>query len=163
MRCITYLKTLGSIALVSACGDDNPTGPVTEPFTATFEATQGAAPGGRCPVLTVTITGSGEADPGGPFTLQQSHCADPTGANPLEATNGQFTFTFESGATLTGTYVDLLVPTATPGVFALDGVATFTGGSGEFAGASGTADATGTVNLQTGEAADLALNGTITH
>jgi hypothetical protein len=70
---------------------------------------------------------------------------------------------FASGATLTGTYVDLLVPAATPGLFNLDGVATFTGGTGEFAGASGMADATGTLNLQTGEATGLALSGTITH
>jgi hypothetical protein len=163
MRGITYLMALGSIALVSACGDDNPTGPVTEPFSATFEAEQVAARGGRCPALTITITGSGEADPGGPFTTVQSHCANPAGPNPLEATDGQFTFTFESGATLVGTYVDLLVPTATPGVFALNGLATFTGGTGEFASATGTADASGMLNLQTGEATDLALNGTITH
>ena len=160
---ITSVMSLGFAALLStACDDDNPTGPVTEPFSATFEADQVAAPGGRCPALTVSITGSGQAEPGGAFTIEQSHCVDPVGSNPLEVTDGRFTFTFASGATLTGTYVDLLVPTATPGVFNLDGDATFTGGTREFAGASGTANATGTVNLQTGEATGLALNGTIT-
>jgi hypothetical protein len=148
--------------LAAACGDD-PTGPTTEPFSASFTAQQAAAPGGRCPALTVTITGSGEADPGGAFTTAQSHCVDPSGANPLAATDGQFTFTFASGATLTGTYVDMLVPTATPGVFNLNGQATFAGGTGEFANASGSANATGTVNLQTGEATGLALTGTIIH
>ena len=162
MRPTPYLTAIGLTLLLSSCGDDDPTGPVTEPFTATFEAEQVAAPGGRCPALTVTITGSGQADPGGSFTTEQSHCVDPVGPNPLEATDGRFTFTFENGATLVGTYVDLLVPTATAGVFALDGLATFTGGTGEFAGASGTANATGTLNLQTGQATDLALSGTIT-
>ena len=160
---ITLAISLGFAALLSTgCGDDNPTGPVTEPFTASFTAEQSAAPGGRCPALTVSITGSGQAQPGGAFTTEQSHCVDPGGANPLAATEGQFTFTFASGATLTGSYTDLLVPTATPGVFHLDGAASFTGGSGEFAGASGSAEATGTLNLQTGEATGLGLTGTIT-
>jgi len=162
MRDITCFMTLASLALSSACSDD-PTGPRTEPFTASFEADQVAAPGGRCPALTVTITGSGQAEPGGPFTTAQSHCVDPAGPNPLSATEGQFSFIFASGATLTGTYVAVFVPTATEGVFSIDGLATFTGGTGEFASPSGTADATGTLNLQTGEATGLGLTGTITH
>jgi len=162
MRDITRFMTLASLALSSACGDD-PTGPRTEPFTAPFTADQVVAPGGRCPALTVTVTGSGEAEPGGPFTTAQSHCVDPAGPNPLGVTEGQFTFTFASGATLSGTYVAVLVPTATEGVFSIDGLATFISGSGEFASPSGTADATGTLNLQTGEATGLALTGTITH
>jgi hypothetical protein len=161
---ITLVTFLGFAALLStACGDDDPTGPTTEPFTASFTAEQVAAPGGRCPALTVSITGSGEAEPGGAFTIEQSHCVDPAGPNPLAVAEGQFTFTFASGATLTGTYTDVLVPTETAGVFNLNGAATFTGGTGEFAGASGSANATGTVNLLTGEASGLALTGTITH
>ena len=161
---ITLVVSLGTAALLAtACGDDNPTGPVTEPFTATFTAEQVVAPGGRCPALTVSITGSGQAEPGGAFTTAQSHCVDPEGANPLAVSDGQLTLTFSSGSTLTGTYTDVLLPTATPGVFNLDGALTFTGGTGEFAGASGSAHATGTLNLQTGEATGLALNGTITH
>lgn len=100
--------------------------------------------------------------PGGAFTTSQSHCVNPQGPTPLAFTDGHFTFTFNGGSTLSGTYGGVLAPTPTPNVFTIDGDAVFTSGTGEFAGARGTAEATGTLNIQTGAASVGTLTGTIT-
>ena len=65
------------------------------------------ATGGRCPGPTGTVTGSGEATPGGPFTFEGSHCLEPQPGDSftrpfIRLTDGRFAFNFVSGATLTG-------------------------------------------------------------
>jgi hypothetical protein len=123
------------------------------PFKAAFTATQVVAVDpSRCPGLLVLIDGRGHGTHVGSFTTAQSHCIDPGGADPLAFTDGSFTFTTADGERLIGTYSGRLLPTSTPGVFSLDGTASFEGGTGRFAGASGTATATGVLNLNTGEA-----------
>jgi len=52
-------------------------------------------------------------------------------------------FTTAAGDTLFGSFTVQVTPTATPGTLRVDGVTTFSGGTGIFAGASGTASFSG--------------------
>jgi hypothetical protein len=81
--------------------------------------------------------------------------------------DGQFAMAFASGATLIGTYSGNLVLLET-GLYAPQGDLILTGGTGEFADASGSfgfvsyADsATGSIDRQTGQATRLWLSGYI--
>jgi hypothetical protein len=119
--------------------------PVTfVPFNATATSTQSAAPGAPCPGLRVNIQGVGQSN-FGQFTQTQFHCVDPTGPNPLAFGGGVYTFTFSNGSFF-GNYSGVLVPTATPGLFNLNGVFSITGGTGVFAGATGSGTASGLVD-----------------
>jgi hypothetical protein len=108
----------------------------------------------------VSITGPGTSTPGGALTTVQSHCVDPEGANPLLFTDGIFTFTYTGGDEISGTYSGTLVPTAAPTVFDVDGEFTITDGTGAFADATGGGDATGSLDVATGDAT-ITLTGTI--
>lgn len=152
-----YLLLACSMAAITACGDDPTEGP--EAFAAELTATSTALPGGRCPALTVAVSGPGTATPGGALTTIQSHCVDPAGANPGAFTDGVFVFSLSDGQ-ISGTYEGQLIPTADPAVFTIDGVFAITDGSGDFEGATGGGDAAGETNLETG-AASLELTGTI--
>ena len=157
---LDHLLLACTVALVAGCDDDGPTGG-PEVFTAEFaNTTSTAAPGGRCPALTVTIAGPGTAAPGGSVTTAQSHCVDPAAANPGAFSNGLFTFTYADGDEIGGTYQGQLVPTADPVVFTIDGEFTITDGTGDFDASTGGGDATGETNLATGDAS-LQLTGTI--
>jgi len=172
MRHIISSRALAVVSLVvTACSDapSNPSG--LESFEATLPAAAWVeAGGGRCHALTVTITGSGHATPGGDFTLGASHCMEPAGADSFDIlypkfTDGQFAFTFASGTTLTGTYQGNLVLTET-GLYGVQADLSFTGGTGDFAHPSGSAsfsdvpDSTvARLNRQTGQATNLHLSG----
>jgi len=137
------------------------TGTKLVPFKATSTATQVIALDlARCPGLVVLVHGQGFGTHVGDFTTAQTHCVNPTGSDPLAFTDGVFAFTAANGDRLTGSYSGHLLPTSTPGLFALDGVASFEGGTGRFNHATGTAKATGLLNLDSGEAA-LFLEGII--
>jgi hypothetical protein len=162
MRVTTQLCGLAATAVLAGCRGDivGPTatsiptvrevGPPPAvkyvPFKGSFNGTSTVAPG-RCAVLTNAISGTGQITHLGRFTTAQSHCIDPTGTDPLAFTNGIFTFTAANGDTIFGTYSGRLVPTATPGLFQVDGVFTIEGGTGRFANASGGGDASGETNL----------------
>jgi hypothetical protein len=126
------------------------------PFKGTFSAIGTAAPGDRCPALTVHIEGTGTATHLGSLTTVQSHCVEPPS---LAFTNGEFTLTAANGDQLFGTYEGEFLPLEPP-VFTLDGRFTFTGGTGRFDGATGGGDASGTQDLATG-AATVVLEGSI--
>jgi hypothetical protein len=149
-----------TVGLGLACDDDEAIGPETEILAVTFSGTSVAGPGGRCPVLTVTINFPGEADPGGAFTANQSHCVDP--ANPGVITDGEFTWSFPNGDAISGTYQGRLSPTGDPAVFNIDGDVTVENGDGQFEGASGRAELIGTFNVQT-RAATLTGVAAFTH
>lgn len=158
--------SLAVAAFALACSDTS--GPFSKPFSAVITESQLVTSGGRCPALTATITGSGYAIRSDDFNITWSHCINPP--DP-DVTDGRFTFTFYRGGyfslpeetgTLTGTYSGVLVPTQTANVFTIDGDAIFTGGTGQYAGATGTADMAGTLNVQTGVGSGLTLTGTIT-
>jgi hypothetical protein len=155
-----------AVTTLAARASAQPPGAQTStPFVGVFDivGAQPPAPGGRCPVLTVSIVGApGTVTPFGPATTTQSHCIDPTGANPFAFTEGIFTFTFASGDTFFGTYGGTLAPTGpTSPIFDIFGTALITGGTGFFAGATGGGPATGTQNFATGDV-HLVVTGTIT-
>jgi hypothetical protein len=134
-------------------------------FRAVFAGTGVPAEGGRCPALTVAIQGPGQASHLGRFTTAQSHCVDPTAADPSAFTDGRYTFTAADGSTIAGRYNGRLVPTettGTDGLVLLDGRFTVEAGTGRFAGATGSGVADGLQNLTTGEAS-VVLDGTIAY
>ena len=162
MRVTTQLCGLAATAVLAGCRGDivSPTAtsiPIVRevgpppavkqvPFKGSFNSTSTLAPG-RCAVLTNAISGTGQITHLGRFTTAQSHCVDLTGTDPLAFTDGIFTFTAANGDTIFGIYSGRLVPTATPGLFQVDGEFTIEGGTGRFANASGGGDASGEVNL----------------
>lgn len=81
----------------------------------------------------------------GNFTSTQQHCI--VSAPPTPFVNGIFTYDFGSGATLTGTYSGTMALTATPGFFDTVENLIVTGGTGVFAGATGTITTNGTLHF----------------
>lgn len=143
-------------------------------FAGTFVNTNPpAAPGGRCAALTVTIGNVGPfyatgASNFGAFTSAQSHClaSGPpvaVGAAAVPYFSGLFTYSFARG-TLSGTYDGVLTNGGSPGV--VDNLQNFvvTGGTGRFAGATGSFTGTGGISFAGGPpAATLTIaGGTIT-
>ena len=128
------------------------------------------ATGGRCPVLTVTLTGPGEAAPFGPFTLSASHCMTVGSADSYPeltdsivfptVTDGQFAFNFPSGATMTGTYQGNLVLVEN-GLYKVFVDFLITGGTrdGPLNGAANTVDDVARLNRHTGQLTNLSLGG----
>jgi hypothetical protein len=130
-------------------------------FSGTFDNTNApAAPGGRCPALTVTIgnfgpfTATGTSN-FGTFTANQSHCLDAgppiaVGAPDTPYYAGLFTYSFAGGDTLSGTYTGLLSNSGTMGV--IDNIQHFlvTGGTGLFATATGSFLGTGQIRFAGG-------------
>ncbi len=102
---------------------------------------------GRCgvfpPFLLVSLSGTGTSNVGS-FTATDSHCVN---AATGDVFNGLFAWDFGSGNTFFGTYVGALAPLPTPGVLAFSLTHTLTGGTGLFAGASGSLLGTGTLTL----------------
>ena len=125
-------------------------------FGGTFNNTNApASTMGRCANLTVTIGNSGSfyatgKSNLGAFTSSQSHCLDSgppimVGAPNTPYYDGLFTYSFASGATLTGTYDGLLSNSGVMGV--IDNTQNFiiTGGTGTFANATGSFLGTGQI------------------
>ena len=166
------ISTLNLVVIVSlitsgCAGDEGP----SSNFHATLsEISWVEATGGRCPVLTVTLTGPGEAAPFGPFTLSASHCMTVGSADSYPEltdsivfptlTDGQFAFNFPSGDTMTGTYVGNLVLLENV-LYKVYADFHFTGGTrdGPLNGAANTVDDEGRVNRQTGQLTNLSLAG----
>lgn len=149
-------------AALAACGSDGPAGPGTQAFTATNVAVSNSVdPAGRCaPDQTLNIEGAGSSSLGA-ITIRQSHCFNQQGANPLAFYNGQFTNTFADGGSFSGTYAGTSSPTANPALFGISGEWQITGGTGRYAGATGSGTATGQANVQTGQGS-ISLEGAIT-
>jgi autotransporter adhesin len=112
-------------------------------------------PGGRCvpPYFsTVTIAPGALTSTGtsniSTFTSTQSHCI--TSPPPSSLVGGQFTYTFEAGDTIVGTYTGNVATSATPDTFSAVENLVITGGTGRFVGASGTIDSNGTLRFVNG-------------
>ena len=88
----------------------------------------------------MTLTGTGTSNVGS-FTATDSHCVN---AATGEVFNGLFAWDFGGGNTFFGTFLGT-VTMPTPGVLAFSETFTLTGGTGLFAGASGSLLGTGTV------------------
>ena len=158
MKLLGRGSMLFALALLAAAAVVVPVWSAEEvPFKARF-ALQGSPAGqGRCPtgLVQFDITGGGFVSHMGATTDVQSHCFNfQTGA----VTEGTYTFTAANGDSISGGYNAQLSPTA-PGIFAIDGQFTITGGTGRFEGVSGGGTASG-VQSANGEAS-LTLAGSI--
>jgi hypothetical protein len=135
-----------------------------------FNEGQSRSPVGRCaPAITLEVSPAFGISTGtsnfGAFTPTQSICATPAPPGPL--TNGLFTWEFASGVTLSGTFFG-----ATAGVFNPGGTSVLdltenyiiTGGTGLFAGATGSILGLGTLTIPPTflASANISLNGSIT-
>lgn len=98
----------------------------------TFQA-EGALPTVSVDITHPAVTASA------PFTFSSLTAHQIVNFLPLPPAveNGTFTFTAVGGATLTGTYSGVLLPTANPLVYTVPGTFAFSGGTGQFAGATG--------------------------
>lgn len=108
--------------------------------------TPGGMLGGRCGATTLTISFAPDAYAAsgtsnlGAFDFTASHCI--AGFPPGPYTDGQFEWDFGDG-TLEGTYSGLLTAAGLPGQFNVTETMAFTGGTGRFAGATGSATFSG--------------------
>ena len=124
------------------------------PFKASETGT--SRPLGPCETggVVLDVTGTGYATQLGTYSSHYRECFDPaTGA----VTDGSFTLTAANGDTVFGTHSGQVSPTADPNVIVYDDPGVITGGTGRFAGASGSVTQSGVANLATGE-----YSGTIT-
>ena len=141
-RTLLGLLVLVALALpmYAAAGDGRP---LNGSETGTFQLLGPCDTGG----IGLDVTGTGHASQVGEYSIHYRECFSPvTGA----VTNGFFTLTTASGDTLYGTYGGQASPSGDPNVLAYDDPGVITGGTGRFAGAGGTANASGVANLATG-------------
>jgi hypothetical protein len=85
------------------------------------------------PVVLVDIEASGNATELGQFELDIPHVVDPVNRTAI----GTYAFTAANGDTLYAKFSGQATPTAVPGVLYIEETATITGGTGRFAGATG--------------------------
>jgi hypothetical protein len=85
------------------------------------------------PFVAVNIEGSGKASHLGKFTVDIPHVVNRTNSTAI----GTYEFTAANGDTLSASFTGQGTPSATPGVLAIVETATITGGTGRFAGATG--------------------------
>lgn len=112
-------------------------------FSGTVNGTAVENPQGSCaPFITVNATGSGSSNLLGSFTDVQSHCT--TSLTTFD--NGVFTLTSQStpGDSLFGIYAGT-ASVGSGGVLDFSALLSVNGGSGSFAGASGTLNSSGTL------------------
>lgn len=114
------------------------------PFKGRFEGSFTFVPDAPpSPFASVHLTATGEATNLGRFTLDAPHRVN---LATLTAT-GTFEFKAANGDKVTAGFTGLATPTGTPGVFSIVETATVTGGTGRFAGATGSFIVTRTVDL----------------
>ena len=85
------------------------------------------------PFLSVLVEATGHATQLGKFTLDVPHVVNAATRTAM----GSYEFTAANGDTLTADFTGQATPTATPGVLYIEETATITGGTGRFAGATG--------------------------
>lgn len=156
---LLFLGSLAAVGLLIGCDQGssvspseasspipvaNASGP--RPWKESYRASGTIAPDAQCPapLLLESDQGSGTATHIGNYTIVNSHCLNPTtGA----LTGGTFVKTAANGDQLFGTYVgsaSVIQPPSPVGIFSVSGTVTFTGGTGRFAGATGTTSMAGT-------------------
>jgi len=101
------------------------------PFKGSLDADVSHSP--QPPLDFVLVEGEGEATHLGAFEFEFPHVVNTT----TRTATGTYEFTAANGDTLTADVVGRAMPTGTPGVLAIVEVATITGGTGRFAGATG--------------------------
>lgn len=125
----------GAVALVMALAVATSVGPAAAadlvPFKGSLEATATVTPL-EPPVASVVIDGSGIATQLGRYTLHFPHLVN----QATRVGTGTYTFTAANGDTLTADVTGQATLVA-PGVLSVAETATITGGTGRFAGATG--------------------------
>jgi hypothetical protein len=122
-------------------------GPQMVPWKESYKASGTITPGARCaaPLMLVSLEGGGTATHVGKYTIVNSHCLNlSTGA----LTNGTFIKTAANGDQIFGTYTGgstIIQPPAPIGIFGVTGTIRFTGGTGRFAGVTGTSTMSGSL------------------
>jgi hypothetical protein len=165
------LVVIASLTTLACAQHEDTSGPQgLEPFDAVLPTTVWLeATDGRCLGLTGTVTGSGEATPGGPFTFEASHCVNTTRLvvdSVIALTHGRFAFNFVSGATLTGRLDGNLYLKET-GFYNIQADLWFEGGTGQFAypggggggGSFAQVDPAPMLDRQTGQGTNVRLDG----
>jgi hypothetical protein len=102
------------------------------PFKGTLDGVVTASPIAP-PIFLVEIEGGGNAAHLGNFTVSVPHLVN----RDTRLAEGTYEFTAANGDTLTAEFVGQSFPTDVPGVLYIVEVATITGGTGRFAGATG--------------------------
>jgi hypothetical protein len=85
------------------------------------------------PLVLVDIDAAGRATQLGRFTVDVPHVVDPA----TRTAAGSYQFTAANGDTVSADFTGLATPTEIPGVLYIVETATITGGTGRFAGATG--------------------------
>ena len=108
------------------------------------------------PFVSVLVEATGKATHLGKFTLDIPHVVNAANGTAI----GSYEFTAANGDTLTADFTGTATPTAKPGVLAIVETATITGGTGRFAGATGSFTTKRLFNTVTGRTSG-SFNGTI--
>jgi hypothetical protein len=124
---VFVLLALASFAKPAAAGEQ-------VPFKGTLDGDVVVTPITPPLIVAVDVTGGGQANQLGKFTVDIPHIVD----RGTRIGEGAYVFTAANGDMLTAEFVGHSAPTATPGVLEIVEVATITGGTGRFAGATGT-------------------------
>lgn len=148
--------TGAGLALLGAIFAASPAMSQSLPFNGTRENVNPVAPpGGRCvpPYFNTVNIAPGALSSTGTsnisnFTSTQSHCI--TSPPPTSLVDGLFTYRFEAGDTIFGTYTGNVTTSATPGSFSAVENLIITGGTGRFIGASGTISDNGVLQFANG-------------
>ena len=98
------------------------------------------------PMVSVAIEGEGRATQLGHFTVSFPHVVDRSTGIVV----GTYEFTAANGDTLTADFTGQVTPTDVPGVVHVEEEATITGGTGRFAGATGSFTGERLVHMATG-------------
>ena len=98
------------------------------------------------PFVSVLVNATGNATQLGQFTLAIPHTVNRSTRTAI----GSYQFTAANGDTLTADFTGKATPTATPGVLYIEETATITGGTGRFAGATGSFTCERLYNTTTG-------------
>jgi hypothetical protein len=120
-------------------------------FTGSATNTNGPPqPDASCsPLLRIAFGPAGTAGTSnfGAFTYTQTHC---TTGGPGAYTGGLFSYLFEAGDSLTGSYSGLAAPSGTAGLLNNTIQLIVTGGTGRFTNGSGSITGVGTVDFRQG-------------
>jgi hypothetical protein len=131
MKCFTsparFALTL--IAMVALAGNAFAAEKVK--FSGDFDGT--VTRSGAPPIVSVNVSADGSATQLGNFTLSIPHSVN----LGTRTASGEYLFVAANGDTLTATFTGTSTPTEDPTVLYIEETATITGGTGRFAGATG--------------------------
>jgi hypothetical protein len=116
------------------------------PFKGQLELGRGIVTPLTPPIVSVEIEGTGNATQLGHFTVSVPHLVNRSTGMLV----GSHEFTAANGDTLTANFVGQSAPSGVPGVLFVEETATITGGTGRFAGATGSFTTERLVNTTNG-------------